>query len=170
MFSMYRPARARSSADSLMSDARILIGVVPAPLSHGFQQGDRQRVDFLARRAAGDPEPDRQVLRPVAKQGGEDPLLEELEGRGIAEEVCYPYQHVLIKRGKFLGIVPEPAVILLQVVQPQQGHPPLDPANRRGSLVMREIQAAGGAEQAEDGIEAVRPWLGARRCPAPGRR
>ena len=136
-------------------------------VAEALQQRDGQRVDLLAGRAAGDPDPDRRARRAAADQAREDVPLQRLEGGRVAEEVRHPDEEVIVEGDDLLGLVLERLLVAVEVLLMAEHHPPLDPPQDRPALVPREVDARVLPDQIEDLPQPGLPRLvaGGHRVP-----
>ena len=120
-----------------------------------FEKADRQRIDFLAAGAAGDPDADRQILRPAGDDGGEDPFLEHLERFRIAEELRDADQEVLKQIVKLAQVAAEQSDVRFDAVDSSKRHPALDPPFDRRPFVVGEVDLLAGPKQVEDLLNGI---------------
>ena len=72
-----------------------------------LEQGDGQRIGFLAGRATGHPDPEHGPRRPAGHQGREHLLLQRLERLRVAEELRDADQEILVQVLDLGGIILE---------------------------------------------------------------
>ena len=81
-------------------DAHLLAGLL-----HLLGQQHGQAVGLLARRAARDPDPDLRSRPGVLHEGGDDLLLQNLPGLGLAEELGHADEQVLLQKANLFGML-----------------------------------------------------------------
>ena len=82
-------------------------------------------------------------------------VADALEGVRFAEEARDMDQQVVVESGCLAGGLLEVRDVTLHVIYPQQRHAPLQPADDRRGLVVREVDAAGREQALEHAIELV---------------
>src|SRR5262249_6956582 len=125
------------------------------PAGQVLQQADGQRVDFLARGAAGDPDADRRLGGTPPRDLGKDLFLEGFEQLGVAEELGDADEEVLVKLLLLQGIIAQKVEVVLDRLEALEGDAPLDAAADGGPLVVREIDRGVCAQQVDDLVDDV---------------
>ena len=113
----------------------------------------RDRIGFLARRAARYPDPDRRVSVGVGDQFGQVVIGERVVRFGVAEEVGDRDQEVLDEGVGFFAVGAHALEIVGKPVDAQHLHPTAHPAADRRALVVREVIARPRAELDEEAVE-----------------
>ncbi len=121
----------------------------------GFQklhQRNSHRVDFLAGGAAGNPGTN--GARPaIANDGRERNPLGGFVNLGIAEEIRDVDQQVVKERLDLVGFLLQKLEIFFETLRLPHQHPAVQPAQNRGLLVLREIDAGVTAQQQEQPVQ-----------------
>jgi hypothetical protein len=115
-----------------------------------LHENDRDRVDLFAGRAAGNPDADRQIRRPLLQDPGENQALEALEDFGVAKERRDRDEDVLVEGTNLGRVLLEHVDVLLDALDLLQGHPAGDAALNRRLTIIREVDAGRGPDQGED--------------------
>ncbi len=115
---------------------------------HDLLQHDGYRIGLLAGGAAGHPDPQRPVGRPLRQHPGQL-LLEDPEGLRVAEEVGDVDQQVLEQRLHLLRVLPDVGGIIRHPLHLVDGQAALDAAADGVLLVAGEIVAGLGLDGAQ---------------------
>ena len=100
-----------------------------------FQQQHRKRKGLLARGAARHPDPNG-FFGPLGFEQFRDHILRDfLERLGIAEKRGHRDQQIAEQRLRLIGVVPHHLVILFQIVDVGDLHPPRDATQHSRAFV-----------------------------------
>ena len=116
-------------------------------------EGDREGIGLFSRRAADRPDAHRVMAGTILGQPRKHPGLEHLEGVWIPEEARDADEHVPIERVRLAGIALEESRVVRQTLQLVKNGAADDAPVERVPLVVREIDAAGDAQQFQDSLE-----------------
>ena len=117
-------------------------------------EGDRKGIGLFSRRAADRPDAHRVMAGTILGQHRKHPGLEHLEGVRIPEEARDADEHVPIERVHLAGIALEESRVVRQTLQLVKNGAADDAPVERVPLVVREIDAAGDAQQFQDSLES----------------
>ena len=117
-------------------------------------EGDREGIGLFSRRAADRPDAHRVMAGMILGQPRKHPGLQHLEGVRIPEEARDADEHVPIERVRLAGIALEESRVVRQTLQLVKNGAADDAPVERVPLVVREIDAAGDAQQFQDSLES----------------
>ena len=120
-----------------------------------FQQADRQRIDFLAAGAAGDPDPNRSILRSTREKRRKDLLLQHLERFRLPKELRDADQQILEQILELGRVAAQQCDVGIDVIDVPKSHAALDPSLDRRPLVMAEVDFLAGPQKVDDLLDGV---------------